>query len=74
MYVHKETLTINNPKILVLSKPLPLTQGQRIEIVIKTADEDVELEALRDSIAAQDITQADIDDAIQWARSSTRCE
>lgn len=69
MYVHKETLTINDPKTLVLSKPLPLTQGQRIEIVIKTADEDTELEALRDSIAAQDITQADIDDAIQWARS-----
>ena len=69
MYVHKETLTINDPKTLVLSKPLPLAQGQRIEIVIKTADEDTELEALRDSIAAQDITQADIDDAIQWARS-----
>jgi len=69
MYIHKETLTLTDPKTLVLSKPLPLAQGQRIEIIIRPADEDSELEALRDSIAARGITPADIDDAIRWARS-----
>ena len=70
MYVHKETLTINDPKTLVLSKALPLSKGQRVEVMILAYDEDAELESLRTLIDERGITEADVEDAIAWARTN----
>jgi len=69
MYVHKETLTINDPKTLVLSKALPLTKGQRVEVVVMAYEEDAELESLRTLVDERGITEADVKDAIAWART-----
>ena len=70
MYVHKEMLTINDPKTLVLSKALPLKEGQRVEVMILAYDEDTELESLRTLIDERGITEADVEDAIAWARTN----
>lgn len=69
MYVHKETLTINDPKTLVLSQALPLTKGQRIEVVVTAYAEDNGLETLRSLIDEGGITESDVEDATAWARS-----
>ncbi|MCX7110797.1 MAG: hypothetical protein NTX45_11845 [Proteobacteria bacterium] len=69
MYVHKETLTINDPKTLVLSEALPLAKGQRVEVVVMAHEEDTELESLRTLIDERGITEADVKDAIAWART-----
>lgn len=69
MYIHKEILTINDPKTLVLSKPLRLAKGQRVEVVVTAYDEDAELESVRNMISERGITEADVEDAIAWARA-----
>ncbi|MEO8330987.1 MAG: hypothetical protein ABI479_01020 [Gallionella sp.] len=70
MYAYKEILTIDDPKTLTLAQPLPLAKGQRVEVLILATGEDVELERTRDAIAARGITEADVADAIAWARSA----
>lgn len=69
MLTYKETLTIDDPQHLVLKQPLPLLKGQRVDILIVAEGEDVELELLRDTIAKRGVTEADVKDAIAWARS-----
>ena len=69
MYAYKEILTIDDPSTLTLAQPLPLAKGQRIEVLILATGEDVELERTRDAIAARGITEADVADAIAWARA-----
>ena len=69
MYVHKETLTINDPKTLVLSQELPLAKGQRVEVLITAYEEETELESLRNIIDKRGITESDVEDAIAWART-----
>ena len=69
MYVHKETLTINDPKTLVLSQELPLAKGQQVEVLITAYEEDTELESLRNIIDKRGITVSDVEDAIAWART-----
>ena len=71
MYVHKETLTINDPKTLVLSQALPLAKGQRVEVVVTAYAEDNDLETLRSLIDERGITESDVADAIAWARSQS---
>ncbi len=68
MYAYKETVTIDDPQRLVLKQPLPLRKGQRVEVLIMAEGEDAELELLRDKIAKRGVTEADVKDAIAWAR------
>ncbi len=68
MYAHKETVTIDDPQRLVLKQPLPLRKGQRVEVLIVAEGEDTELEMLREGIARRGVTEADVKDAIAWAR------
>ena len=69
MYAYRETVTIDDPQRLVLKQPLPLRKGQRVEVLIVPEGEDVELELLRDRIAKRGVTEADIKEAIAWARN-----
>lgn len=68
MYAYRETVTIDDPQRLVLKQPLPLRKGQRVEVLIVPEGEDVELELLRDRIAKRGVTEADVKEAIAWAR------
>ena len=68
MSSYKETVTIDDPQRLVLKQPLPLRKGQRVEVLIVPEGEDAELELLRDQIAKRGVRQADVRDAIAWAR------
>ena len=68
MYAYKETMTIDDPQRIVLKEPLPLRKGQRIEVLIVAEGEDAELEALRAEVAKRGVTEADVNDAIKWAR------
>ena len=68
MYTYKETVTIDDPQRLVLKQPLPLRKGQRVEVLVVAEDEDAELEMLRGEIAKRGVTEADVKDAIAWAR------
>ena len=70
MFAYKEILTLDDPKTLVLAKPLPLRKGQKVEIVILAVDEDEELEQLRADLAARGVTEADVREAIEWAREN----
>ena len=70
MFAYKEILTLDDPKTLVLAKPLPLRKGQKVEIVILAVDEDEELEQLRANLAARSVTEADVREAIDWAREN----
>ena len=70
MFAYKEILTLDDPKTLVLAKPLPLRKGQKVEIVILAVDEDEELEQLRANLAARGVTEADVREAIDWAREN----
>ena len=62
-------MTIDDPQRLVLKQPLPLRKGQRVEVLIVPEGEDVELELLRDRIAKRGVTEADVKEAIAWARN-----
>ena len=68
MYAHKEIVTIDDPQRLVLKEPLPLRKGQRVEVLIVAEGEDAELARLRGEIAQRGVTEADVKDAIAWAR------
>ena len=68
MSAYRETVTIDDPQRLVLKQPLPLRKGQRVEVLIVPEGEDVELELLRDRIAKRGVTEADVKEAIAWAR------
>jgi hypothetical protein len=68
MYTYKETVTIDDPQRIVLKQPLPLRKGQRVEVLVVAEGGDVELELLRDEIAKRGVTDADVKDAIAWAR------
>ena len=68
MYAYKEIVTIDDPQRLVLKEPLPLRKGQRVEVLIVAEGDDAELERLRGEIAKRGVTEADVKDAIAWAR------
>jgi len=68
MIAYKESLILNDPQTLVLSKPLPLPKGQRIEVVILATNEDVELEQVRSDIATRGISEDEVRQALAWAR------
>jgi hypothetical protein len=69
MYAYREMLTLTDPQVLRLKQPLPLGKGRRVEVVVLIADEqDSELENIRANIEARGITEADVKDAIAWAR------
>ena len=68
MYTYKETVTIDDPQRLVLKQPLPLRKGQRVEVLVVAEGEDAELEVLRTEIAKRGVTEADVKNAIAWAR------
>ena len=69
MYAYREMLTLTDPQVLHLKQPLPLGKGQRVEVVILTADEkDSELENIRAGLEARGVTEADVRDAVAWAR------
>lgn len=70
MFAYKEILTLDDPKTLVLAKPLPLRKGQKVEIVILAVDGDEELEQLRADLAVRGVTEADVRKAIDWAREN----
>ena len=70
MYAYKEILTIDDPSTLTLAQPLPLAKGQQVEVLILATGEDMELERTRDAIVARGITEADVADAIAWARAA----
>ena len=69
MFAYNEILMIDDPGVLKLAHPLPLPKGRRIEVVILDRDEDQALEALRDTIAAREVTANDVAEAIAWARA-----
>lgn len=68
MYAYKETVTIDDPQRIVLKQPLPLRKGQRVEVLVVAESDDAELERLREEIAKRGVTEADVKDAIAWAR------
>nr|VFJ70739.1 MAG: hypothetical protein BECKFM1743C_GA0114222_105712 [Candidatus Kentron sp. FM]VFJ72118.1 MAG: hypothetical protein BECKFM1743A_GA0114220_106272 [Candidatus Kentron sp. FM]VFK09810.1 MAG: hypothetical protein BECKFM1743B_GA0114221_101162 [Candidatus Kentron sp. FM] len=69
MYAYREMMTLTDPQVLRLEQPLPLGKGQRVEVVILIADEqDSELENIRANIKARGVTEADVRDAVAWAR------
>lgn len=57
MYAYKEIITINDPSILKLARPL--VKGQQVEVLILATGKDQELEAIRDDIAARGVTQSE---------------
>ncbi|MSP96431.1 MAG: hypothetical protein EXR29_04235 [Betaproteobacteria bacterium] len=69
MLAYKETITIDDPQRLVLKQPLPLRKGQRVEVLIVAEGGDLDLELLRDNVGRSGATEADVKDAIAWARS-----
>jgi predicted DNA-binding antitoxin AbrB/MazE fold protein len=69
MYAYKEIVIIDDPQRLVLKKPLPLRKGQRVEVFIVAENDEAALESVRDEIARRGISESDIKDAIEWARS-----
>nr|VFJ87102.1 MAG: hypothetical protein BECKH772A_GA0070896_1000227 [Candidatus Kentron sp. H]VFJ88743.1 MAG: hypothetical protein BECKH772B_GA0070898_1000223 [Candidatus Kentron sp. H]VFJ95007.1 MAG: hypothetical protein BECKH772C_GA0070978_1000174 [Candidatus Kentron sp. H] len=72
MYAYREMLTLTDPQVLRLKQPLPLGKGQRVEVVILTADEqDGELENIRAGLKARSVTRADVRDAVAWARGQS---
>jgi hypothetical protein len=68
MYAYKEIVIIDDPQRLILKEPLPLRKGQRVEVLIVAEGEDAELERLRGEVAKRGVTEADVKDAIAWAR------
>lgn len=68
MYAYKEIITLDDLQHITLKRPLALKKGQKIEVLILADNEDNELETIRDHIAAQNINETDISDAITWAR------
>lgn len=68
MYAYKEIITLEDLQHITLKRPLALKKGQKIEVLILADDENEELEAIRDHIAAQGISETDISDAIDWSR------
>ena len=68
MYAYKEIVTIDDPQRLVLKEPLPLRKGQRVGVLFVAEGDDAELERLRGEIAQRGVTEADVKDAIAWAR------
>jgi len=68
MFAYKEVTVVDDPQQINLSRPLPLRRGQKIEILIIAENEDDALEQIRDGIAARGIDEADVQEAIQWAR------
>jgi hypothetical protein len=68
MYAYREAVTIDDPQRLVLKQPLPIRRGQREEVLVVAEVEDAELELLQNEIAKRGMTQADVKDAIAWAR------
>ncbi|OFZ68909.1 MAG: hypothetical protein A2V79_03705 [Betaproteobacteria bacterium RBG_16_56_24] len=71
MYAYKEILTINDPSILKLARPLPLVKGQQVEVLIIATGKDQELENVHDAIAARGISESDVVEAVSWARASS---
>ena len=69
MYAYKEVVTIDDPQRLVLKNPLPLRKGQRVEVFIVAENDEAALENVRDEIARRGISESDIKDAAEWARS-----
>lgn len=70
MYAYREVITLTDPQRLVLRQPLPLRKGQRVEVLVVAEEVDEMLERLRDEVAAHGITEADVSDAIAWARGN----
>ena len=68
MFAYKEIITVDDPKQLNLSKPLPLPKGKKIEILIIAEDENDDLESVRDYIEQQGITESMVPEAVDWAR------
>jgi hypothetical protein len=71
MYSYKETLTINDPSILKLAHPLPLVKGQQVEVLVLATGKDVDLENIRDAVAARGLSESDVSEAISWARGAS---
>ncbi len=68
MYAYKEIITLDDLQHITLKRPLLLKKGQKIELLILADNEDDELENIRDHIEQQNLTEADIQKAISWAR------
>jgi hypothetical protein len=68
MYAYKETITIEDPQHLVLRQPLPLRKGQRAEILIVADVDEDELERVRHTVANREVFDADVKEAVAWAR------
>jgi hypothetical protein len=68
MYAYKEIITLDDLQHITLKRPLALKKGQKIEVLILAENEDDELEAIRDHIAALNINETEISDAVNWAR------
>jgi len=69
MYAYREVLTLTDPQVLHLKQALPLNKGRRVEVVVLLADEqDTELDSIRAEMQARGVTEADVQEAIVWAR------
>ena len=53
-----------------LKQPLPFRKGQRVEVFIVAEDEAPDLERMRGELAKRGVTEADVKDAIGWARGN----
>jgi hypothetical protein len=69
MSAYKEVLTLDDPQTLILARALPLPKGRRVEVVIIDQGEDRDLEAVRDAVAARDVSESEMATAVAWAHS-----
>lgn len=69
MSAYKEVLTLDDPQTLILARALPLPKGRRVEVVIIDQGEDRDLEAVRDAVAACDVSESEMATAVAWAHS-----
>jgi hypothetical protein len=70
MYAYKEVIILDDLQRITLKRPLAMKKGQKVEVLILAESENDELETIRDHIEAQNINEADISDAINWARNA----
>lgn len=68
MEAFREMAVVTDTQHLALDHPLPLVRGQRVQVFVVATDDDPELSAVRDRVAQRGVREADVADAIAWAR------
>ncbi len=65
MFAYKEIITVDDPQNIKLGKPLPLSKGRKIEVLIIAQEQDEELDNVRDQVFQLSISEDVIHEAIK---------